>query len=120
MFSVLLMAGERVHWVGGYQRALHLSKRMGKPMLVLLVSKDCDSCRRLLRTAFRDPVLVRWIDRHLVPVIVTQEFGDYPIELFYAPTTPALFLISPDERFLADPIVGAMDLPRIKRSLSVP
>ncbi len=104
-----MLAGEWVHWLGDYRQALKVSQKTGRPLLVLMVSKDCGGCRKVLTTAFRDTQVAAWVNRHTVPVIVTKEFGNYPVEMLYTLDYPTLFLMDSEERFLKKPLKGAVE-----------
>ena len=108
---------EMIHWIGSFDAALEMSQARNRPMLVLLVKRACPSCRNLLATALRDEAVVSVVNARTVPVIVTKENEDYPIELLYTLEFPTLFLLTPDETFLAEPLRGEIDAPLLWRWL---
>jgi len=84
-----------VSWLGDYDKALQIAHKEKKPMMVLLVKKDCKRCNE-----------VDALNEKYVAVIVTYEGRlTCPIELFYSTTFPTLFFVdSKDESFLREPI----------------
>ncbi len=109
LLTLLLTAwadGERIHWYGMFDKALQESRMTGKPMLVMLVRRNCAPCSRMVAKALGDPRIVTWINRNAVGVLVTEGIGDYPIEMLYTLEVPTLFLLSPQETFLRPPLRG--------------
>ena len=108
---------EMIHWIGSFDAALETSQARNRPMLVLLVKRACPPCRNLLAEGLRDERVVDLVNKHTIPVIVTKENEDYPIELLYTLEFPTLFLLTPDETFLAEPLRGEIDAPLLRRWL---
>ena len=109
-----LCLAEPVRWQGKFDRALALSRQSGKPMLVLLIKRECEACKEAVATINADAALSRAINTRTVPVVVSKEYEDYPIELLYTLEFPTLFLLSPDERFAAEPMRGGVSLARLR------
>jgi hypothetical protein len=105
-----------IGWGGDFDRALEASRKSGKPMLVVLVKRGCAPCGRLVAAMAADEALSRLIREKTVPVLVTKENEDYPIELLYTLAYPTIFLLSPEETFLTAPIRGE-DLSALRRAL---
>ena len=102
-----LFAGDgRIRWHGVFDRALEESRATGRPMLVLLVRRNCAPCSRMVAKAMGDERVVRWVKEHAVAVLVTEGVGDYPIEMLYTLEVPTLFLLTPQETFLRPPLRG--------------
>jgi uncharacterized protein YyaL (SSP411 family) len=107
--ATFLMA--EIHWMPDYRSAKAEAQRIGKPMLVLLVSHTCRWCRKLENRTLQNPRVVDYINRHFVSVIVYREDrGDdenpaYPdfIESSMVPTT---FFLTPDEETIIQPTIG--------------
>jgi thioredoxin-related protein len=121
-FAVLLLVStllhaDMIHWMGSFDTALEKARRDRKPMLIVVVRHGCSQCRELFATTFRDNEIVQLVNNKTVPVIVTKENEDYPIELLYTLEYPTLFLLSPEENFLAEPIKGAADASLLKEKL---
>ena len=95
-----------IGWGGDFDRALEASRKSGKPMLVVLVKRGCAPCGRLVAAMAADEALSRLIGEKMVPVLVTKENEDYPIELLYTQVYPTIFLLNPEEIFLMAPIEG--------------
>ncbi|WP_201353659.1 DUF255 domain-containing protein [Hydrogenimonas urashimensis] len=118
LFAIqVVVAAERVHWYGRFDAALEVSQRTKKPMLVLLVTKECDACRHLLVKTFGDSQIAHLVNENAIAVIVTKENEDYPIELLYSTRFPTLFLLSPEENFMMEPLRGEVDKALLRRIL---
>ncbi|NPA29951.1 MAG: hypothetical protein GXO33_07200 [Epsilonproteobacteria bacterium] len=117
LFLVSLCLAEPVRWQGKFDRALALSRQSGKPMAVLVIERGCEACKKVIADINADETLSRCINTRTVPVVVIKEYEDYPVELLYTLVYPTLFLLTPDERFLADPLKGPVDSARLRRLL---
>ncbi|WP_456450322.1 thioredoxin family protein [Hydrogenimonas sp.] len=121
LLAALLLASlclaEPVRWQGKFDRALELCRQSGKPMLVLLIKRGCQTCTEAIARINADEKLAALIQKRTVPVLVTKEHEDYPIELLYTLEYPTLFFLTPDERFLAEPMRGVPDLFRLRALL---
>ena len=104
---LVLFAGEgRIHWYGDFEKALQESRKTGKPMLVMLVRRNCAPCSRMAANAMMEKRVVKWVNENALAVLVTEGSGDYPIEMLYTLEVPTLFLLTPQETFLRPPLRG--------------
>ena len=97
-----------ISWLGDYDRALEQAQKEKKPMMVLLVKKECKFCNEVIVKNFMNRDYVDELNEKYVAVMVTYE-GEtsYPIELFYSTVFPTLFFVSSaDEHFLEEPFYG--------------
>jgi hypothetical protein len=106
-----------IGWYGSFDKALQKARSCAKPMLVVLVRRDCPPCGELVAALAADGLMARLIDEKTVPVLVTKEYENYPIELLYTLEYPTIFLLSPEETFLMVPMQGSADLLRLRRRL---
>ncbi|BBG65254.1 hypothetical protein NNO_0551 [Hydrogenimonas sp.] len=109
MMLCSLLEASTIRWYGTFDAALEASRSSGKPMFVVLVERGCGECRQLFVSALRRERIVRLVNGKTIPVIVTKENEDYPIELLYTLEYPAIFLLSPREVLLKPPVTGAVD-----------
>ncbi len=95
-----------ISWLGDYDKALQKAKEEKKPMMVLLVKKECKRCNEVIVEHFMNSDEVDELNKKYIAVIITYEGKlTYPIELFYSRTFPTLFFVnSKDERFFKEPI----------------
>ena len=95
-----------ISWLGDYDKALEKAHKEQKPMMVLLVKKDCKRCNEVIVEYFMNRDYVDALNEKYISVIVTYEGRlTYPIELFYSTTFPTLFFVdSKDESFLREPV----------------
>jgi len=92
--TLLLAGGERVHWRGGYDRALEKARQHGKDLLLVLVRKGSSASRELVRRIGNDPETVRQLGSRFVPVIVVSDRKEsYPVELYYTLKFPTLYIV---------------------------
>ena len=109
-FFTLSINADHVHWMGNYDKALQKAHKEHKPLMVLLVKKECPSCNDVIKDSFMGQEYVKLLNQKFVSVIVTYEGREsYPIELFYSTNFPTLFFVnSQTETFLAKPLYGEM------------
>ena len=109
LFTLSINA-DHIYWMGNYNKALQKAHKEHKPLMVLLVKKECPSCNEVIRDIFMEQKYINHINQNFVSVIVTYEGREsYPIEMFYSTTFPTLFFVSSQtETFLAEPLYGKM------------
>ena len=103
-----LPAAARVHFRGDYDRAHREALEAGKYLLVLLTRPHDPATAETLAVLNR-PAVSEWIGKHCVAVIVVTGQQNYPIELLYTTSLPALFLLDGREIPLAGPVGGRLD-----------
>jgi len=99
-------SANHISWLGDYDKALQKAQEEKKPMMVLLVKKNCKRCNEVIVEYFMNSDEVDELNEKYVAVIVTHKGKlSYPIELFYSTTFPTLFFVdSTNESFLREPI----------------
>ena len=99
---------DHIHWMGNYDKALQKAQKVHKPLMVLLVKKECPSCSDVIKDSFMEQEYVTFLNQKFISVIVTYEGREsYPIEMFYSNSFPTLFFVSNEtEHFLAKPLYG--------------
>ena len=97
-----------ISWLGDYDKALEEAQKEKKPMMVLLVKKECKLCNEIIVKNFMNRDYIDALNEKYVAVMVTyEEESSYPIELFYSTVFPTLFFVSStDEHFLEEPFYG--------------
>ena len=107
-FFTLSINADHVHWMGNYDKALQKAHKEHKPLMVLLVKKECSFCNDIIKDTFMGREYVKHLNQKFVSVIVTYEGrASYPIEMFYSTNFPTLFFVSSQtETFLAKPLYG--------------
>ncbi len=107
-FFTLSINADHVHWMGNYDKALQKAHKEHKPLMVLLVKKECSFCNDVIKETFMGREYVKHLNQKFVSVIVTYEGREsYPIEMFYSTDFPTLFFVgSQTEGFLAKPLYG--------------
>ncbi len=105
LIVTFILYGKYVHWMGDYDKALQKAQKEHKPLMVLLVKRDCIKCKKVLYKYFTNNKNVEEINKNYVPVIVTFEQRDsYPSELLYSTCFPTLFILdNQKELFLKEP-----------------
>jgi thioredoxin-related protein len=92
--STIAIFASHVNWLGNYNKALDLAKKSKKPLLVLLIKNDCNRCKEVVKNVFTNSTYVEKINRSYVAVIVNYDNLDYPSELYYTTSFPALYLVN--------------------------
>jgi hypothetical protein len=104
----LVLHANHVHWLGEYDKALQLARKVHKPLLVVVVKKDSKSCNTILHTQFMNHSYIDTINEKFISVIVTYEGRtSYPIEMYYTTVFPTLFFVDTQtETFIREPLYG--------------
>ncbi len=113
----IFLYGDTIRWYGSFDGALSTSLKSQKPIFVVLVERGCDECRELFTEVLMQKHIVEIVNTKTVPVIVTKENEDYPIELLYTLDFPAIFLLSPQEVLLKPPLTGKVDAALLEKEL---
>ncbi len=105
-FFTLSINADHIHWLGNYDKALQKAQEAHKPLMVLLVKKECPSCNDVIKDYFMGQGYIKYLNQKFISVIVTYEGREsYPIEMFYSTSFPTLFFVSSQtETFLAKPL----------------
>ena len=105
-FFTLFLNADHIHWLGNYDKALQKAQKEHKPLMVLLVKKECHSCNNVIKDSFMEQGYIKHLNQKFISVIVTYEGREsYPIELFYSTSFPTLFFVnSQTETFLFKPL----------------
>ncbi len=112
-----ILHASTIRWHGSFESALRASQAEKRPIFVVLVERGCDECRRLFVETLMQERIVRLVNEKSVPVIVTKENEDYPIELLYTLEYPAIFLLSPEEVLLKPPLSGKVDAALLEKEI---
>jgi len=115
-----LAGAGHIRWFGNYSDALKVAQKEHKPMMVLLVKKECRLCGEVIREYFMDKSYIDLLDQKVISVIVVSDSkASYPIELFYSTIFPTLFFVdSQNESFLSDPFYGCVEGSRLKNEIN--
>jgi len=107
LFTFFIYANH-VHWKRNYDKALELSKKENKPLLVLVVKKASNQCNKIIKNCFMHQPYIKIINQKMIPVIVTyNEDTSYPIEMYYTTVFPTLFFVdAKTETFIREPLYG--------------
>lgn len=105
---VFSLNANHIHWLGDYDKALIKAQKEDKPLMVLLVKKECSMCNKIIKKYFMEQIYIEQLNDKFISVIITYEGRiNYPIELFYAAKFPTLFFVdSQTEIFLAEYLSG--------------
>ncbi|WP_415406563.1 thioredoxin family protein [Sulfurovum sp. CS9] len=108
LFFTLFINADHIHWLGNYDKALQKAQKEHKPLMVLLVKKECPPCNDVIKDFFMEQAYIKYLNQKFVSVIVMYEGKEsYPIEMFYSTIFPTLFFVSSKtETFLSNPLYG--------------
>jgi len=97
-----------IKWHGDYTKALLSAKKQNKNIILFLQERDCQDCKKMLKTTLYNQDYIKNINDSYISIIVQRENQiSYPIELFYTLTYPTIFFINTeDESFLMNPLYG--------------
>ena len=123
LFTTLLaltLNASHVSWYGNFDKAHQAAIKENKKLMVLLIEKDCKSCRESIKTTFLNQPYIDEINDNFISVIVTKNQKEsYPIEMLYTFTYPTLFFLDNRELFVCKPIRGEVTSERLKNHLKL-
>jgi len=115
---VLTLKASHVSWYGNFDKARQAALKENKNLMVLLIKKDCQTCRESVKTTFLNQPYIDEINDNFISVIVTKKQKEsYPIEMLYTFTYPTLFFLDNRELFVCKPIRGEVTPERLKKHL---
>ena len=118
LLATSLMASE-IKWIKNYQNALSSATAAKKPMLFVLSSHHCKWCRHLEKTTFKDPAVIKRLNKEFISItIYTDERTYYPRKLF-KPGTPAIWFLDSKGEALFDAIQGSVDVENFLQALDI-
>lgn len=123
LFALLIAASalfcEHIRWQNDFDKALFEAKKTNKEILLLLLKKECATCKDIFVDVFSDKEVQRRIKAKYIPVVVFfEDKNSYPIELFYTQSFPTLFFVSSiDESYLQTPLRGEFTKERLLKGL---
>ncbi len=126
IFFILLLCGqflfaEHIRWQSDYEASLQKAKGQNKDIFLLILKKEDKKSLALFRDIFANKSITKLVNQNFIPVIVFFENKEsYPVELFYAQSFPAIFLVSKDdESYLKEPLIETFDLGELEKILSL-
>ena len=116
MIFLSLTWANHILWYGNYDKALQLAQKEKKPLMVLLIKKNCPQCNAVIKNAFMNSSIVDILNQKVISVIVTLDSKiSYPRELYYTTVFPALFFTDyKNEIFLSEPVHGNINKQEVK------
>ncbi len=116
----LTLNASHVNWYGNFDKAHQKALRENKKLMVLLIKKDCETCKESVKTTFLNQPYIDEINGSFISVIVTKgQKESYPIEMLYTFTYPTLFFLDNRELFVCEPIRGEVTPERLKNHLKL-
>lgn len=97
LLTILLpiaLYANQISWLGDYNKALQLAQKEHKPLMVLLVKKNCPKCNQFIVKNFMNKPYIKRLNKEFICTIVTFDAkASYPIEMLYSTIFPKLFFI---------------------------
>ena len=119
LFLSMLQANH-ISWHGNFNKAHQQALKENKKLMVLLIKKDCTSCKEVIKETFTNQIYINQINADYISVIVTHaQKESYPIEMLYTLTYPALFFLDNKELFICKPIRGEITPDSLNNHLSL-
>jgi len=115
---ILTLNASHVSWYGDFDTAHKEALKQNKMLLVLLIQKNCLTCKEAIQTSFINQSYIDEINKKFIAVLVTKgQKSSYPIELFYTYTYPSLFLLDKNELFICEALRGGLTPDKVKKYL---
>jgi len=118
VLSINLYANH-VRWYSNFDEAHKRAIQENKMLLVLLIKKNCPTCKDTIKTSFMNQKYIDTINKKYICVLITKDQkSSYPIEMLYTLTYPSLFFLDKHELFVYEPIRGSITPKKINKLLT--
>jgi thioredoxin-related protein len=115
LFFTLTLYANHVRWHSDFDEAHKLALKQNKMLLVLLIKKDCLTCKDTIKTSFMNQKYIDTINEKYISVlIIKDQKSSYPIEMLYTFTYPSLFFLDENELFIHEPLRGDITPEKLK------
>ena len=125
LLTIILLGGfstlnaSHVRWFSNFEKAHKESLKQNKPLMILLIKKNCPACIKSLKTTFINQSYIDNINKKFIPVLITKnQKQSYPIEMLYTLIYPTLFFLDEQELFYCEPIRGEITPQRLENHLN--
>ena len=109
-----------VRWYFDFEKAHQEALKQNKHLMVLLLQKDCPTCKEILTTTFINQPYIDTINTKFISVVIIKDqTSSYPIEMLYTVTYPALFFLDNTELFCCETLEGNITPQRFKNHLKL-
>ena len=113
------LSANHVSWYGDFNTAHQEALEQNKMLLVLLIQKDCLTCKEAIRTSFINQSYIKEINQKFISVLITQgQKNSYPIEMFYTSSYPSLFFLDKHELFICEALRDDITPKRVQEYLT--
>jgi thioredoxin-related protein len=119
LVSVSFVFGSGINWAKDYQSALVQSKASNKPVLMLVDRPNCPYCELLKEDIATSTSITNFINDNFIPLVVRQNDGSYPSDIFEVYGTPTTFFINPKGEAYVSPIIGYVEKEKYLRYLGM-
>lgn len=103
---VSVVFSSEINWAKDYTNALSEAKNTNKPILLLIDSPNCPYCQLLKEDVLSSDLVSSFINENFVPIIVRQNDGTYPSDIFTVRGTPTTFFVKKNGEPYLSPIIG--------------
>lgn len=119
LLSISTLFGADINWEKDYHSALNKAKKEDKPVLFVSSRHSCKYCVLLDETTFKDPKVVKGLNRDFISVISYSDERDYMPRELWRPGTPAIWFLLPSGEPMFEPVMGAIDAKNFLQALSI-
>jgi len=133
LWMTLLLAGalmaSEIHWIKSYQNTLSSASAAKKPIVLVISSHNCKWCRHLEKTTFKDPAVIKQLNKEFVSITVyTDMYKHYPNYIdqrsyypkaLYRQGTPTIWFLDSKGKPLFDAVQGAIDAKNFLQALDI-
>lgn len=85
-----------ITWNQDYADAVHEARRSNKDLVVLVSSKWCGYCRKMLQQTFPNPAVIETINEHFIPVLIDGDKQQELARKFKVDSFPTLLIVAPN------------------------
>jgi len=97
-----------IKWAKDYKTGIAEAKKTSKPIFFVISRDTCKYCVILKKTTFKDPKVIKALNKDFVSIIAQTDENDYVPRALYAPGLPAMWFLYSDARPMYQPLMGMM------------
>ena len=116
LFVGTVSAAEKIEWRADYDSARKEANLKNKPLFLDFGTEDCVHCKRMHQTTFKDPLIVKLINDHFVPLKIDANREPKLAQSLRIQAYPTMILAGNDGKILGW-IEGFMEVGRMQEQL---
>ena len=119
MFIASTLMASEIEWAKDYKSGIKEATKQNKPVLFVSSRHSCKWCVVLDKTTFKDPEVIKALNKDFISIIAYSDEHDYMPRDLYRPGTPAIWFLLPTGRPMYQPIPGAIKSDQMLQAIAI-